>query len=648
MRKDLSDIFRKLSFVAVFCLLFFSFSYLAIAATDSIQVNQTVGEEGDGTEPEGGSGGGIILPIDATPPEITDLKIYDIGLNVAKISFQTDEVCLVEIYYGTTKEYLSGPLYDHSGSYESTHDFSLEGLTPGSKYYIKIIIKNQKSVENVITSYSFYTIPEFKTMPDVGSLTAAQDGENIVLDWNNPQVEDFQGVQISRQTGMPALSPDEGEKVFFGLAESFVDVHVSDMTKYYYTVFVFDTAGNFSSGVVVSIKTDFSKEEGDGTGENQDSADTDQDPTGENVFIKDVRSLKSVADVVGKKITLSWEYAEIEVASEVEIRRDTNFPAMSPWEGESVYSGAATSFEDRNLKKGQMYFYTVYAKTADGRYSNGSIIAAELKESAPQPSDQDQWEDMSFVHVDSGILLSIHSGNEISVLQDSTLGINYGIETLPDGLKAVAVQLGNSSYLLGYNEDSKSYKTSFVTPSKPGEYVFNVVFMNAGNEVFFEKNMKLRVLPRGKVLTSESESLFDAGISLGNILCRLENLFGGSNPGCMMEKTVPGAEVLIYRKNRDGVWEIWNAKQFNQENPFLSDTKGEYGAYLANGEYEVGVGKNGFRGGKKMVTVANNILGEDILIDAEKDRRYATLILILLLVLIIRKLRKRFLHIERK
>lgn len=648
MRKDSNDILRKLSFVAIFCFLFFSVSYLAIAATDSIQVRQTIGDEGDGTEPEGGSGGGIILPIDATPPEVTDLRIYDIGLHGAKISFKTDEVCLVEVYYGTTKEYLSGPLYDHSGSYEMEHDFSLEGLDPGSKYYIKIIIKNQKSVENVITSYSFYTIPEFKTMPDVGSLTATQEGKNIDLNWRNPQAEDFQGVQISRQTGAPALSPDEGEKVFFGLAENFVDVQVADMTKYYYTVFAFDTAGNFSSGVVVSIRTDFSKDGGAGTGENQNPTDTDQNPTEENIFIKDVRNLNSVADVAEKKITLSWEYAEIEVASEVEIRRDMNFPAMSPWEGELVYSGAATSFEDKNLKKGQMYFYTVYVKTADGRYSNGSIIAAELKESASQPSDQDQWEDMSFVHVESGILLSVQNGNEISVLQDSTLGVNYGIETLPAGLKVVAVQLGNSSYLLGYNEASKSYKTSFVTPSKPGEYVFDVVFLNAENEVFFEKNMKLKVLPRGRVLTSESESLFDAGISLGNILCRLENLFGGDNPRCMTEKTVPGAEVKIYRKNRDGVWEIWNAKQFNQENPFLSDARGEYGAYLANGEYEVNVGKSGFKGGEKALTVTNNILGEDVLIYAEKDRRFAVLMSVLLIILIIRILRKRFLHIERK
>lgn len=649
MRLHFVILIRRTVFFLAFCLIFLSISYLAIAASDTIQVQQTITGEGNGVI-SNGSGGGIILPIDATPPEIFDVRIYDIGLHSARISFRTDEVCLTEFYYGKSKSYNFNSPSGSPDSYESYHEFYLKDLDAGSKYYLKIIIKNQKGIGNVITDYNFYTIPEFKNIPAVGSLSAVQVGKTVELEWENPSWPVFQGVQISRQTGFPPLSPNEGEKIFFGFADKFVDISPTDKTKYYYTVFAFDTSGKFSSGATVSIKTDFSTDGGAG-GENAPGGTT---PGGDDIlpggasFVKDVRNLQSLPNVLEKKITLSWEYSEISIANEVEIRRDLNFPSMSPLEGDLVYSGTGTSFEDRNVKKGQMYFYTVYAKDHIGKYSSGAMIATELKESAAQSPGSDRWQDMSFVDVNSELLLLIQNGNELEVLEDSTLGVNYGVESLPENLVAVAIQLGNSFYILNYNEEDSAYRTSFVVPENPGEYSFDLVFLNAENEIFFEKNLKMKVVPRGEVYALKKEAFFSGKISFEKISCRLENLLGGENLNCMTRTVIGGAEVKIFRKNEDNVWEAWNSKEFSQENPFFTDESGRYGFYLPNGEYQIGVKKNGFKYRKVAVSVDNNILAQDVQIYLKKDIRYIVILLVIILILVVTKLKKRLLDIDKR
>lgn len=643
MPKQIRYFFPKAAFLVLFCVCYFSVGYLAMAASDSVNVRQQVGEEGNGTDPSGGNGGGgIILPIDATPPSVLDLKIYDIGLRGARVSFSTDEICLSEIYFGKDRSYSSGTVPGHQDSYEIYHNFFLEELDPGTKYYLKIRIRNQRGVENIVTSHYFYTIPEFsKIMPNVGSLKATQEDAGVRLGWKNPGSSDFQGVQINRRTDSPALHPDEGEKLFLGFADDFFDINVRDKARYYYTVFAFDASNNFSSGAAVSIFVDFPGGGGQGPGGGV------QPPGKTEVAIKDVRNLKAVPDVAGKKIVLSWQYAEIGEASEVEIRRDANFPPMSPLEGDMVYSGGGVFFEDRNVKKGQIYFYTVYAKSKEGVYSKGVVIASELKDSAAEVSPSEEWKDLSFVDVKSGLLLSPGAGGALRLLQDSVTGASYGVGKLPANLKAVAIQIGDAYYFLDYDEKQKSFRASFMAPETPGIYPFDIIFLNDGNEVFFEKNMKIEVLPRGKVYVMQQQSLF-GGISVEKILCEFGGLIGREGRGCFYEKAVEGAELKIFKRNSDGVWEIWNAKEFNQNNPLFSNDRGEYEAYLPNGEYEIVISKEGFYSEKLQVSIVDNILNEDIRIYMKKDSIYVIIIIAILILIAGRIIKKMFLKRNKK
>lgn len=624
--------------VSLFFLCFFAgdLGYPAIAATDAIDVTQPVLKDGSGISTEGAVSGGIVLPIDATPPEIIDFRVYDVVTDSARISFRTDEICLAELYYGKSKDYGAGPLTDHPESYEETHEFFLDHLDPGAKYYLRLVIKNQKGIPNVVTHYGFYTLPEFKEIPAVGSLSASQMEKTVVLEWKNPDVKDFQGVQVNRQTNSPALTPDQGEKLFFGLAEGFVDAKVADDMQYYYTVFAFGVDGRFSSGAVVSLRTDFAEEDGGTTPPGGGTTP----PIGREELVKDVRNLQAVADLKEKKISLRWVFAEMGDFA-VEIRRDLNFPPMSPLEGERVYEGKGTSFDDFAVRKGQVYFYTVYVRSAEGRYSSGAVIAAELKEAAPEPSAWEEWKDMTFVDVGSGVQLSTRDGKMLDVLQGSTIGASYGVEKLPTDLTSVALQLGNTSYLLDYDKEGVAFRTSFVVPEDPGEYAFDVVFLNGENEVFFEKNLRLRVLPRGEVYAFSSEKLFGGEISLRKLICRLGNLFGKEDTSCMRRLPVEGAVVKLFRYNEDGIWETWNAREFYATNPFLTDEEGKYGVYLADGKYEIDVSREGFDIEKIVAEVDNNILAEDIRIHMKKDKKYGIIILAILLLLVAKQLKKR-------
>lgn len=644
MQNSLRKIYRNAQSATFIFLYLFAAVHASFAVGASIKVQQTVVKEGMGS---------IGLPVDATPPKIFNVRIYNVGLHSAQISFETNEVCTSEIYYSRDKTYASGPLADHPESYEAFHKYSLEDLEPGMKYYLKIKVENQKGVENVTTAYYFYTVPEFKALPNVGSLSAAQTGEEVFLSWKNPQGDDLRVIQINRQKDSPALSPENGEKIFTGFAENFTDVNVVDATKYYYTIFTFDKDNNFSSGAVVSVKTAFShagteedgtaengneEREGDGEEENpvlpngsgQSSAETET-----NAVVEDVRNLNATAKVGENEIVLQWDCPETEKVCEVEVRRNRNFPSMSPVEGEKIYGGSGTSFVDKDVESGLIYFYTVYAKNKDGIYSSGKLIAGSLdKKTDGEIAALNEWKDMSFSDAESGVSLFRENGEKIDVLQGRILGINYGVKILPDNLKAVGVQLGDAFYILDYDEKTASYKTSFVVPDEPGEYSLDVLFMNFNDEVFFRKKMTLRVLPRGKVFAMQNEKLFSGNLSLKKIICSLENLFGGENKSCMTMRYIGSAEMKILWKNQDGMWEIWNAKKFNQDNPLSTNDKGEFGLSLANGEYEIDVTKNGFQERYLAVSVSNSTLNSDIQIYVKKPSLYVILIVVVLSIFI--------------
>lgn len=605
--------------------LHFFFSANSVFAVESpVTVEQTVIYEG--------SPGVSMLPIiNATPPEVFDVMIYAIDLHSASISWQTDEVCVAEILYGKTANYELGSIPLHPDSYEKSHKISLYELQSGTKYYLKIKVKNQKGIENTITGYSFYTVPEFFGLPAIGFLTANQIDNKVFLNWMNPADKNLQGIQINRTIGSPALSHTEGDKIFFGVGTNFWDVDILDHTKYYYTVFAFDFSNNFSPGVTTSITTDFLSD---------DKESPNEPVVFPDIAVDDVKNLSASANIEEEKVTLTWEYSSSNDGLTVEIRRDVNFPSTSPWEGDLVYSGSGTFFEDTHLIKGQVYFYTVYVKNSKGVYSSGKFVAFELQDSATSVSEPEGLRDVSFVDVESEVLLVPERGEKIKITPGRLLGVSYGLEILPDSLKAVGIKLGEALYLLDYDENEKAYRTSLMVPEEAGEYNMTLVFLNFNDDILFKKGIKLVVVAPGRVWFTHNEPLFKGPLSWDKFLCRLKNVFGGENIDCLEKQNVVSARIDIYQKDKAGAWGIWNAQKFNQNNPLFSNEYGEYNVFVPYGEYKLVAKKGGFSEGETIVYSPGGVINADMQIYMKKDLKYAIILLVILLFLIVKNIKK--------
>lgn len=87
---------------------------------------------------------------------------------------------------------------------------------------------------------------------NVSNFEAIAGDSEIFLSWLNPQDEDFDGVRVMGSTIFYPSSPSEGILLYGGKRSSFQAIGLTNGVQYYYTVFSYDRAGNFSSGAVVS------------------------------------------------------------------------------------------------------------------------------------------------------------------------------------------------------------------------------------------------------------------------------------------------------------------------------------------------------------------------------------------------------------
>ena len=89
---------------------------------------------------------------------------------------------------------------------------------------------------------------------DVENLETVPDLENkeIEIKWDIPEFEEFEEMEIYKSADFPALIPGEGEIIYKGKENSFKDKDIDEDTVYYYTVFIKNKSGNYSSGKTVT------------------------------------------------------------------------------------------------------------------------------------------------------------------------------------------------------------------------------------------------------------------------------------------------------------------------------------------------------------------------------------------------------------
>ncbi|MDP2684997.1 MAG: carboxypeptidase-like regulatory domain-containing protein [bacterium] len=193
-------------------------------------------------------------------PEITQLKIVDIGSSQARIIFDTAKLAVSRIQYGIGDKY--DLITDTEISFATKHEFLLYNLTPNSQYKFVINLRNLESNTAQSGAYTFTTLRVFKAVPNPSKFIVQAKVSAINLSWDNPDIADFGGVKLIRSTSYYPSSLNDGVLLLDSSQESYSDYDVVPDKKYYYTLFSYDTSFNYSSGAIASaiIVSEITKE----------------------------------------------------------------------------------------------------------------------------------------------------------------------------------------------------------------------------------------------------------------------------------------------------------------------------------------------------------------------------------------------------
>lgn len=186
------------------------------------------------------------------PPEVKDLKVKVIKEGEIEIHFTTNKGTKSVLKYGVSPENLQKTFKEKALLRE--HILKLKNLEPETTYYFKISGEDfiGRKMEKEVSFTIQPKVKEVKIVPPVLNFKAYQKDGSVVLEWQNPKV-DFEKVILVKSKNFFALSPNQGEVIFEGRLEKFVDFNVKVGERYYYSIFVQDKEGNLSSPAVGSI-----------------------------------------------------------------------------------------------------------------------------------------------------------------------------------------------------------------------------------------------------------------------------------------------------------------------------------------------------------------------------------------------------------
>jgi chitodextrinase len=154
------------------------------------------------------------------------------------------------------------------------HTTTISGLRPGNSYDITVVATNRDGT-SLTKKIRVGTLAGSDDVPPStpSQFNAKSTEAGIQLLWKNPTDEDFELVRVMRLTGSIPVDPYDGNIIYEGKLQSFLDTTVASETVYGYSLFSRDISGNYSSGATLIVRS-FSKE---GIGES--AIDIDHAPT---------------------------------------------------------------------------------------------------------------------------------------------------------------------------------------------------------------------------------------------------------------------------------------------------------------------------------------------------------------------------------
>ena len=225
--------------------------------TTSIQIGSTTPEATSSVTtsvPLGGGSPQTQASSEALAPlQITTVYVVS-SLTDATIFWHTNHPALGRVRWGLTPDLELGTIETTSLTQNSS--VVLAPLLPDTRYYFSFFSFGYQNQIAQHTNESFRTqktiVPEL--VPNVANFSAEQIDSRVALRWQNPSSGTFDSVRILRSSRFFPRDPFDGPILYEGRGTAFSDTDVAVGETYFYTLFVRDTAGRFSSGAVSSVE----------------------------------------------------------------------------------------------------------------------------------------------------------------------------------------------------------------------------------------------------------------------------------------------------------------------------------------------------------------------------------------------------------
>lgn len=178
-----------------------------------------------------------------------DGVVINVEKNQAQVSWKTHLPTLSTVTWGTSLDYELGSLSE--SSFLKDHVINIDNLYSNTRYYFLITARSAAG-QTAQYAGSFVTLPVPGTVSpaNVSYFRAYPYQNGIGLEWKNPTDILFDGVRIVRSPFSYPRDPLEGEIVYEGKDQFFLDLTVRKNVMYYYTLFVRNTTGDYSSGAL--------------------------------------------------------------------------------------------------------------------------------------------------------------------------------------------------------------------------------------------------------------------------------------------------------------------------------------------------------------------------------------------------------------
>jgi len=279
-------------------------------------------------------------------------------------------------------------------------------------------------------------------------------------------------------------------------------------------------------------------------------------------------------------VTLTWQNPTSSDFSKVIIIRDSQNVPTSITDGTNIYEGNLASYTDTNVVENTRYYYTVFAFDRTGNQSSGTITQITTSTtSTSQPyvppiteqtkvvTVQDLTEEQTVsITADQQQTTTSDSG-DIHVYTQQTIDITIPAATITSNtsdLKDVIFVVANDSYLMTYDAQTDTYKTTINAPTIKGTYDTKIQTISNENISDLAITMSLMVDPYGYVYSKAWNN----------------------------EVRITNASVSLYKKVND-VATLWSSSN-GSTNPQITNSQGEYSFFVEPGEYKIVVEAQGY------------------------------------------------------